>query len=216
MGRVPRPTDRLSFRELRAADLTFMTRLLGDPESMRHYPRPFGREDAKDWIAWNRRLYRERGFGLWLLTLRASGEPVGDCGLTPQDAGGITEIEIGYHVRADMQRRGYATEAATAVRDFALTVLGLTRLVAIIEPANTPSRRVAEKLGLELDGVIERAGRPRLLYAMGPRPQPPTAHARRAISTSMRASSSAATTRARAGPTKSPSCARAISVIMVR
>lgn len=41
---------------------------------------------------------------------------VRDCGITPQEVAGRTEIEIGYHVRADLQGNGYATEAATACR----------------------------------------------------------------------------------------------------
>jgi RimJ/RimL family protein N-acetyltransferase len=64
-------------------DLDDMATLLGDPQVMRYYPHPKNRQEALAWIAWNQRLYRERGVGLWLLTLRASGEFVGDCGLTP-------------------------------------------------------------------------------------------------------------------------------------
>jgi RimJ/RimL family protein N-acetyltransferase len=60
-----------------------MARLLGDPQVMRHYPQPKTYEEALAWITWNQRLYREHGFGLWLLTLRATGEFVCDCGLTP-------------------------------------------------------------------------------------------------------------------------------------
>jgi RimJ/RimL family protein N-acetyltransferase len=64
-------------------DLENMAALLGDPQVMRYYPHPKSRQEALAWIAWNQRLYRNHGVGLWLLTLRASGEFVGDCGLTP-------------------------------------------------------------------------------------------------------------------------------------
>jgi RimJ/RimL family protein N-acetyltransferase len=91
--------------------------------------------------------------------LRDTGEFVGDCGLTPQDVDGVTEIEVGYHVRAALQGRGYATEAAAACRDYARDVLKLDRLIAIIDPGNRPSQRVAEKLGLVFERKSNNHGR---------------------------------------------------------
>lgn len=128
-------------------DLDDMALLLGDPEVMTYYPRAKTRDEAAYWIEWNRGLYRTRGYGLWLLST-LGGDFVGDCGLTPQVVDGVTELEVGYHVLPGLQGRGYATEAAAAARDFARTVLGATRLIAIIHPDNRPSQRVAEKIGL--------------------------------------------------------------------
>jgi RimJ/RimL family protein N-acetyltransferase len=125
-----------------------MAALLGDPEVMRYYPAPKSRDDARAWIDWNQRLYRQRGFGLWTIALRATGEFAGDCGLTPQRVDGAEEIKVGYRIRAGLQGNGYATEAAAACRDFAREILGLRRLIAIIGPANTSSQRVAAKIGL--------------------------------------------------------------------
>ena len=107
-------TPRLLLREMTAADLDDMTALLGDEEVMRYYPRPKTRGEAQEWIEWNQRLYRQHGFGLWALVVRATGEFAGDCGLTPQRVDGTNEIEVGYHIRASLQGNGYATEAATA------------------------------------------------------------------------------------------------------
>jgi RimJ/RimL family protein N-acetyltransferase len=156
---APPPTARLAFREMRSDDLDDMAALLGDPEVMRYYPQPKNREEASAWIAWNRRLYREHGVGLWLLTLRDTGEFVGDCGLTPQQVDGSTEVEVGYHVRTAFQGRGLATEAAAACRDYARDVLKADRLIAIIDPGNRPSQRVAEKLGLVLERHSDNHGR---------------------------------------------------------
>lgn len=161
----PAPTERLAFREMSEGDLDAMADLLGDPEVMTFYARPKDRAEALAWIAWNRRLYRERGFGLWLVELRETRAFVGDCGLTPQDVDGTVEIEVGYHVRRSLQGLGYATEAAAAVRGHARDVLGLTRLVAIIDPRNGASQRVAEKTGLALEKEIERHGKRRRIYA---------------------------------------------------
>jgi RimJ/RimL family protein N-acetyltransferase len=139
-------------------DLDDMASLLGDPQVMRYYPSPKSREEALAWIAWNQRLYREHGFGLWLLTLRHRGvrrrlRPA------PQRVDGVTELEVGYHVRPALQGRGLATEAAAACRDYAREVLGVDRLIAIIDPRNRPSQRVAEKLGLVLERQTESQGR---------------------------------------------------------
>jgi RimJ/RimL family protein N-acetyltransferase len=138
-------------------DLHDMARLLGDPEVMAFYPRPKSREEARAWIDWNRRLYRERRIGLWRIERRDSGEFVGDCGLTPQVVEEVEQIEVGYHVRRALQGLGYATEAAAACRDFARDVLGLDRLVALIDPANRASQRVAEKIGLAYERETVRA-----------------------------------------------------------
>jgi RimJ/RimL family protein N-acetyltransferase len=126
------------------------------------------------WISWNQRLYHQHGVGLWLLTLRDTGEFVGDCGLTPQQVDGVTELEVGYHIRAALQGRGLATEAAAACRDHARDVLRVGRLIAIIDPRNRPSQRVAEKLGLVVERDSGNHGRwrgavPALMILDGPR-----------------------------------------------
>jgi len=162
---IPEPTERLVFREMTDHDLEPMAALLGDPKVMAYYAHPKDRAEALEWISWNQRLYREHGFGLWVIELGDTGEFVGDCGLTPQEVDGVTEIEVGYHVRVPLQRRGYATEAAAASRDFARDELGLSRLIAIIHPENVASQRVAEHIGLTLEKVVERHGRPKRIYA---------------------------------------------------
>jgi RimJ/RimL family protein N-acetyltransferase len=156
---------RLTFREMTPDDLDDLALLLSDPEVMTYYPRPKTRAEAAQWIDWNVGLYRTHGYGLWLLTT-ADGGFVGDCGLTPQVVDGVTELEVGYHVRPALQGRGYATEAAAASRDFARDVLGATRLIAIIHPDNRPSQRVAEKIGLRPEKrTTVHGGRDAIIYA---------------------------------------------------
>jgi len=156
---------RLVFRDMSADDLDDMACMLGDPAVMTYYPRPKTRVEAAKWIGWNRGLYQTHGFGLWLLTT-PDGDFVGDCGLTPQFIEGVTELEVGYHVTPALQGRGYATEAAAASREFARTVLGATRLVALIHPGNRPSQRIAEKIGLRPERrAAARDGGDVIIYA---------------------------------------------------
>jgi RimJ/RimL family protein N-acetyltransferase len=157
-------TQRLILREMSSVDLDDFAALLGDESVMRYYPRPKTRSEAQGWIDWNQRLDRDHGFGLWAVILRSTGEFVGDCGLTLQRVDDAEEIEVGYHVRASLQGNGYATEAASAARDFARDRLGLHRLIAIINPANQPSQSVARKIGLKPEKYSTVHGQERVIY----------------------------------------------------
>lgn len=133
---------------------------------MRYYPRPKTRSEVQEWIVRNQRRYEDNGFGLWIMQLHDSGEFVGDCGLTIQHVDGVDELEVGYHVRASMQGRGYATEAAAASRDFARDALGYRRLIAIINPLNLPSQQVAAKIGLKIEKrAVAPGGIEAVIYA---------------------------------------------------
>lgn len=140
-------TKRLLLREMDPGDLDALLRVLGDVENMRFYPCAFDAARVRDWIVRNRRRYREDGFGLWALCLRDSGEVIGDCGLTMQDIGGTIRPEIGYHIRRDMQRQGYAKEAAAAVRDWAFAHTPFQVLYSYMKSTNEPSARTALSWG---------------------------------------------------------------------
>jgi RimJ/RimL family protein N-acetyltransferase len=79
---------------------------------------------------------------------------------------GVDELEVGYHVRTSLQGNGYATEAAAASRDFARDVIGASRLIAIIDPRNLPSQRVAAKIGLKFEKrALAPTGAEAVIYA---------------------------------------------------
>lgn len=144
---LPAPTARLRFREMSLHDLDDMAALLGDPQVMAYYPAPKTRQESLDWITRMQSSYAEHGHGLWIIETH-EGEFLGDCGLTWQSANDVPMLEVGYHVRAVRQRRGYATEAARACRELVRTEFAPTLLTAIIHPENVASRTVAEHLGM--------------------------------------------------------------------
>ena len=84
-------------------------------------------------------------------SLKESGEMIGDCGLTIQIINGNVLPEIGYHICRDFQRRGYAKEAAKAVRDWAFRNTDYAALYSYCKYTNEPSIRTAESIGMHFD-----------------------------------------------------------------
>ncbi len=141
-------TDRLYLREMTDDDLDVLFHIFSDEETMKFYPRVFSREEAADWIDWNRKSYPRNGFGLWAVILKENGACIGDCGITRQEIDGEIYPEIGYHIAKEYQRKGYASEAARACRDFGFNALKLTSIVSYMDVRNIPSRKTAEKIGM--------------------------------------------------------------------
>jgi [ribosomal protein S5]-alanine N-acetyltransferase len=159
-------TPRTFMREILGNDYDFLLRMMSDPEVMRYYPAPYTGKDVREFINRMRIRYREDGCGLWMLVDRESGEPLGRVGLLRQTVNGADEFEIGYMVHRPFWRRGLATEAALAVREYAFTERKLPQVVSLIHPQNVPSQGVARKLGMEVTGRTLQAGLEHLVYAV--------------------------------------------------
>lgn len=141
-------TERLLLREMHRNDYDALYRVLADTEIMRHYPYTFDEARVRSWIERNIDRYRVNGFGLWAVCLKESGGMIGDCGLTLQIINGNALPEIGYHIRRDFQRRGYAKEAAKAVRDWVFQNTDYPALYSFCKYTNEPSIRTAESIGM--------------------------------------------------------------------
>lgn len=159
-------TNRLVLRPFRPSDADAMAKVLGDPVSMRFYPRPFSAEEAAAWVERNAARSQANGLGLWAVTLRSTGEVIGDCGAVIQAVDGDDELELAWHLHPIHQGRGYATEAALAWRDHAFATTDRSRLVSLIVEANLPSRRVAERIGMTIWKTTETWGRAHLVYSV--------------------------------------------------
>ena len=159
-------TPRTFMREILGNDFDFLLRMMSDAQVMRYYPRPLGEKDVREFINRMRACYRDDGCGLWLLVDRECGEPLGRVGLMRQDVNGADEFEIGYMLHRPFWRRGLATEAALAVREFAFTERKLPRVVSLVRPENVPSQGVARKLGMSVVGSCEQMGLPHDVFAV--------------------------------------------------
>jgi [ribosomal protein S5]-alanine N-acetyltransferase len=126
-----------------------MIEVFGDPDVMRFGKGPQSTIWIQSWIEQTAKNYDRWGFGLWAVVLRESEVPIGYCGLTRfDDINGKPEIELGYRLAKKYWGHGLATEAATAVRDLSFLELGVARLISLVDPDNSRSIRVAEKLGM--------------------------------------------------------------------
>lgn len=162
-------TPRLRLREFHYDDTLALETVLGDAEVMKHGPGSQSKEQIQKWLAETLQLYELHKFGPLAIIEKGTGAFVGYCGLFFFcDLDGQEEIEIGYRLARNFWRNGYATESATAVRDFAFNQLGLHRLVAMIDPFNTASVRVAAKLGMkhEKDIMFDGYTHPDHLYVI--------------------------------------------------
>ena len=119
---------------------------------------PGPRADAAEGFNENLTHWQDHGFGYFHVEVTLTGDAIGRVGL--RRSGHRPEPEIAYSLYADEhQGHGYATEAAIAVRDWAYDVLGLDTVVSYVDPANQPSRAVAERMGARPDGTAEGWGK---------------------------------------------------------
>lgn len=145
-------TPRLRLRAHVPADLPACAAMWSDPSVVRHVGgHPFGSEDTWRRMLQFRGLWALLGFGYWAVEERASGRYVGDVGFA--DFARDVEpslrgmLEAGWVLCPDAWGRGYATEAVGAALAWAAAQVPARRVVALIDPANAASIRVAGKAG---------------------------------------------------------------------
>ena len=149
-------TERLFLRHFHILDSEAIFHVFGDPEVMRFGDGVQTKEWVWDWLRMClERYYQTWGFGPYAVVEGRSLEVFGYCGLFFfPDVNGKPEVEIGYRLARSAWGRGYATEAVSAVRDFAFGTLGIKRLIAMIDPSNIASIRVAEKIGMRYEKEV--------------------------------------------------------------
>ena len=148
-------TERLILREMMPADFDPLYAVLADSDIMEHYPYTFDETRVRNWIARNQERYQKDGFGLWAVVLKETGEMIGDCGVTMQNINGQMLPEIGYHIRGDHQRRGYASEAAAACARWIFENRDFPAVYSYMKYTNIPSQKTAMKIGMKFAAEYE-------------------------------------------------------------
>jgi RimJ/RimL family protein N-acetyltransferase len=141
-------TARLTLRGPRAADFEPYAGIMTSPRAV-HMDGPFSRRDAWSAFAAAAGQWLIFGHGTWSIESRATGDWLGEVGVTRPDH--FPETELGWMLTEAAEGRGYAREAASAVLGWVWSALGLATLVSYIGPANRSSIRLAERLGARLD-----------------------------------------------------------------
>jgi len=141
-------TPRLALREMTDDDFSALYAILSDPETMKYYPQPYDEAGVRRWINWCKDSYTKHGFGLWAVTLKDTGEFIGDCGISLQPIHGQWLPEVGYHIRKDLWRKGYASEAAAECIRLAFEQFDFPAVYSYMNADNEPSYRTAMKNGM--------------------------------------------------------------------
>lgn len=144
-------TDRLLIRPWVDADRSALKELLQDTEVTRyiHDGKSFSDEDVDATLARHASTLAQHQVCMGAVIEKSSGLLIGLAGIQP--LGTTSDLEIGWVFGRHSWGRGYATEAGDAALRYVLEVLKRPRVVAIIDPDNIPSKRVAARLGMEYE-----------------------------------------------------------------
>jgi RimJ/RimL family protein N-acetyltransferase len=167
-------TERLVLRKPRLEDVDDLLGFVGDDEVMRWIGgKAGGREAAIEHV--ERWLARWDANGVGPFAVERHGLVIGRVGLlvwdrrawetsTYEKAGENAVTELGWALARAHWGQGLATEAARAVRDWAYAERGIERLISLIEPKNTRSIRVADKLGAVPEELVATPYGPLLVW----------------------------------------------------
>lgn len=160
-------TNRLRIRHLSNEDSEFIVKLLNEPS----FIAAIGDKEVRtnqDAIKYLNdgpiATYQKFGFGLYLVELKETAEPIGMCGLLKRD--NLEDADLGYSFLKQHWSMGYAKESALAVLKSANDDYGVNRVVAITKVDNLRSSGLLEKLGFSFEGMIEMYGDNNKLFGL--------------------------------------------------
>lgn len=160
-------TERLSFSRFTLADAPFLLELLNSPAWLKYIGDRNVKTiaDAEKYLS-SKMLpaYEKDGLAGWKITLKSSGETIGNCGFFQRDF--LEAPDLGFAFLPQFFGKGYGYEAAKGCLDYAVENLGLQSCCAITSPANKPSIGLLEKLGFVNKGMVNwpDSGEELLLY----------------------------------------------------
>lgn len=144
-------TERVGFSHWQSDDIGLAEALWVNPQVTKHICASgvFTKADILKRLETEIKNGKEYGVQYWPIFELVSGDLVGCCGLRPH---GQNEYEIGFHLRPEYWGKGYAKEAASAVIDYAFTILKAEKLFAGHNPNNIASKKLLYKLGFTYIG----------------------------------------------------------------
>ena len=165
MKKIELETERIRFRMLREDDFDVYERMCSNIEIMRYLGgKTFDRVEAWRHLAYMIGHWELRGFGYFAAEEKSTGRFIGRLGFT--DAAGWPGFELGWTLWPEFQGKGYATEGARMLMDYAFRELDRPHVISLIHPENVPSQRVAERLGMKVEGETTILKMPVLIYGI--------------------------------------------------
>lgn len=148
-------TPRLVLRPWSDDDLPAYAAINADSRVMEHFPATLTRAESDVQAVWWRRMFAERGFGMWAVEEKGGAAFIGFVGLAvPNFTAHFTPcVETGWRLGHAWWGIGYASEAATAALAFGFDGLGLDEIVAFTATTNRRSQAVMERLGMTHDAA---------------------------------------------------------------
>jgi RimJ/RimL family protein N-acetyltransferase len=165
MNEVTLETDRLLLRWFRDTDFDRYLEMSSDPEVMRF----LGGKPQTEIEAWKSMAafmghWYFRGYGVWAVEEKASGNLIGRIGF--MNPAGWPGFELGWTLGRNSWGKGYATEGAGRALEYAFTEMNREHLISCIAPDNINSIKVAERLGETVEGQTELLGKQVLIYGI--------------------------------------------------
>jgi len=143
-------SDRLCLRQWRKDDYDTFFSLNSDVQAMKFFPNTLSREESDDLADKCAKLISERGFGFFAVERKDTQEFIGFIGLhTPDYLPFGPCTEIGWRLHPRFWKRGYATEGAAAVLNYAFNELKCMEVLSFASKQNTPSIAVMRRIGME-------------------------------------------------------------------
>lgn len=142
-------SERLRFKRITKDDFEDVCEILKDPEVMYAWEHDFTDEDVHRWIDKRCALYSVFGYDYFLAIDKLTNEVVGQIGLLDEPINDDHFTGIGYILKKEFWHRGFATEGAKAMIDYAFNVLGKEKVIATIRPENEASCKVAKNIGMK-------------------------------------------------------------------
>jgi RimJ/RimL family protein N-acetyltransferase len=152
--------ERVTLRRFRPADIEPFVAYRSDPDVARYqsWDAPYPLADGDRLVMAMRRQHPDTP-GQWFqfaVTLRSTGELIGDCGTKP-DAADPRQAEIGYTIAKPQHGRGYGTDTVRTLLGYLFGARGKHRVTASCDPRNTGSIRLLERVGMRREGHLRES-----------------------------------------------------------
>ena len=146
-------TTRLQMREPGTDDAPLLVSLYGHAEVQKTLPQlePVTLQRMRETVARNAERWEKEGSGMFVVFEKQAGDFVGCCGHLFWDIDDVHETEVAYAITPKHWRKGYATEAARALKEDAFQRLDRARVISLVMPGNVGSEKVAQNNGMHVE-----------------------------------------------------------------